>query len=93
MNLPPQALKGGISPELKAGIKQQDTAKTEIIENATLTLDLPFPVRSAVLPEGRRVFLTVFYLPNLKGEILDVLAPFSIISVFAVRYCICTGGR
>lgn len=25
VNLPPQALKGGISPELKAGIKQQDT--------------------------------------------------------------------
>ena len=50
--------------------------KTEIIENATLTLDLPLllAVRSAVLPEGRRVFLTVFSPPNLKGEILDVLA-------------------
>ena len=64
--------------------KKRSTAKTEIIENATLTLDLPLLVRSVVLPESRRAFLTVFYPPNLNGEILDVLAPFSIISVFAV---------
>ena len=66
-----------------ASEKKRSTAKTEIIENATLTLDLPLLVRSVVLPESRRAFLTVFY-PNLNGEILDVLAPFSIISVFAV---------
>ena len=32
-----------------------------------------------------KIFLTVFSPPNLKGEILDVLAPFSIISVFTVE--------
>jgi len=44
----------------KIGIRY---CKTEIIENATLTFDLPLLVRSVVLPEGRRVFLTVFSPP------------------------------
>jgi len=58
------------------------TAKTEIIETGARTLELPLLVRSVASAEGRRIFLAVFSPPNLKEEILDVLAPVSIISFF-----------
>ena len=47
------------------------TVKTEIIENRARTLELPLLARCALTP-------------NPKGEIPDVLALFSIISVFTV---------
>ena len=48
--------------------------------NSACALELPLLVRS-VVSAGGRIFLTIFS-PNLKKEILDVLAPFSIISAF-----------
>ena len=60
------------------------TVETEIIETGARTLELPLLVRSVVSAESRRISLAVFSPPNLKEEILDVLAPVSIISVFTV---------
>ena len=60
------------------------TVKTEIIETGARMLELPLLVRSVASAESRRISLAVFSPPNLKEEILDVLAPVSIISVFTV---------
>ena len=60
------------------------TVKTEIIENHARTLELPLLVRSVSQVGLKENPLALFSLPNPKPEILDVLAPFSIISVLTV---------
>jgi len=59
--------------------------KTEIIDNHARTLELPLLVRSVSQVGLKENSLALFSLPNPKPEILDVLAPFSIISVLTVR--------
>jgi len=61
--------------------------KTEIIENHGSTLEWPLLLRSMVFflfPFLKENLLAAFSHPNLKEEILDVLAPFSIILGFTV---------
>jgi len=68
---------------------QYGTVKIGIIENLARTLELPLSVRFVyfsflfVSAEGRGDLLAVSSPLNPKGEILDVLALFSIIPVFA----------
>ena len=57
------------------------TVNPEIIENLPGTLELPLLVGSV---SSEQNLLIAFCPPNPKPEILDVLAPFSTISVFTV---------
>ena len=69
------------------------TIKTKIIENLARTSGSPLLARPAVFfsfslsqVRAERESSPVFSLPNLKGEILDLLESYLIISVFPVRY-------
>jgi len=54
---------------------------TELIENLARTLELPILVMPVSQLRAEENLLPVLSPPNLKLEIQDVLAPFSIISV------------
>jgi len=60
------------------------TAKTEIIGHLARTLELPHLTKSVSQVRAKRESSGGVFLPNLEGEILDILAPCPIISVFTV---------
>jgi len=61
------------------------TAKAEIIENYARTFEQPLLLRSMSQVGPKENPLAVFSPPNPKPEILDVPAPFPIISVLTVE--------
>ena len=68
------------SPRMQ--VQNTGTVTTKIIGHHARTLELPLLVRSVSQVRAERESSRGVSPPNLEGEILDVLAPCPIISVF-----------